>query len=268
VPHIGCRCATCEEARRNGLHRRRVACLGLVDRRHGRSWLFDATPDIPEQWAVLDRYAAEAPLAGIFLTHAHLGHYLGLAYLGAEALCADHVPVYGSPRMVRFLRSNQPWKGLETDGHIEAVEIPPGEGLALGPDVLVSPIAVPHRGEKSDTVAWSIQGPEGRLLFCPDTDGWDAWEREIRTVVAEHDVALLDGTFYDQREAERVGGERIRHPPVDETVRRLSGVPSSVRFIHLNHTNPLCVDGPERRWVEAEGFGVARFMDRWTLGGV
>jgi len=267
VPHIGCVCSNCEEARRNIVHRRRVVCLGLVDRPRGRSWIFEATPDIEAQWAVMARYAPECPPAGFFLTHAHLGHYLGLAYLGAEALSANRLFVYCSPRMVAFLRANQPWKRLAMDGHIDPVGIPPGERVALGPDVLVGPMVVPHRDELSDTVAWSIHGPERRLFFCPDTDDWDGWARDVRTTVAEHDIALLDGTFYDRRETKSVGGGAVAHPPVEETLRRLNGVPSIVRFIHINHTNPLLRNGAERRKVEAAGFGVAGFMDRWNLGG-
>lgn len=57
--------------------RRRVASLGLVDPPSGGRWMFDATPDFREQLHHLDRVAPVAGipgLAGIFLTHAHIGH--------------------------------------------------------------------------------------------------------------------------------------------------------------------------------------------------
>ena len=44
------------------------------------------------------------PLDGIFLTHAHVGHYTGLMYLGKESVAARGVPVYGTRRMGQYLR--------------------------------------------------------------------------------------------------------------------------------------------------------------------
>ncbi|MCB0316049.1 MAG: pyrroloquinoline quinone biosynthesis protein PqqB, partial [Calditrichaeota bacterium] len=49
---------------------------------------------------------------GIFLTHAHIGHYSGLTQLGREVIGAGGVPVYAMPRMETFLRSNGPWDQL------------------------------------------------------------------------------------------------------------------------------------------------------------
>ena len=49
---------------------------------------------------------------GIFLTHAHIGHYIGLMYLGKEAMNADQVPVYAMTRMKGFLIQNGPWSQL------------------------------------------------------------------------------------------------------------------------------------------------------------
>eukprot|EP00957_Ditylum_brightwellii_P156501 11911053-Ditylum_brightwellii.AAC.1 len=55
---------------------------------------------------------------GIFLTHAHIGHYTGLMYLGREALGAVDVPVYAMPRMRSFLKNNGPWSQLVSLGNI------------------------------------------------------------------------------------------------------------------------------------------------------
>src|SRR5688500_11956965 len=88
VPHIGCRQDLCAAARRDPARRQRVASVGLVD--GAARFLIDATPDLPSQIDAL--WGSEAPpdrrrpLAGILLTHAHVGHYAGLIHLGREAL--------------------------------------------------------------------------------------------------------------------------------------------------------------------------------------
>src|SRR5688572_11886929 len=102
--------------------RRLVASLGLVDPATGERWLVDATPDLPLQLHRLDEVApaAGAPgLAGILLTHAHVGHYAGLIHLGREAMGARAVPVLAMPRLTAFLRGNGPWELLVRLGNVE-----------------------------------------------------------------------------------------------------------------------------------------------------
>ena len=55
--------------------------MGLVDIENDNFFLFDATPDIQKQIRLLnDNFKKELKLEGIFLTHAHIGHYSGLMY--------------------------------------------------------------------------------------------------------------------------------------------------------------------------------------------
>ncbi len=58
-------------------------------------------------------------LAGILLTHGHMGHYTGLMNLGHEAMGAKDVPVYVMPRMGEFLSTNGPWDQLMRYKNIE-----------------------------------------------------------------------------------------------------------------------------------------------------
>jgi hypothetical protein len=55
---------------------------------------------------------------------------------------------------------------------------------------------------------------------------------------------------------------RVPHPLVSDTVARLAGLGARVRFIHLNHTNPL-LDDPKS--LEALGFRVAFEGERIPL---
>lgn len=263
VPHLGCQQELCVRARRDPSARRLVAALGLVDHAEGRRFIIDATPDFAAQ---VDRLGS-LPDA-ILLTHAHIGHYLGLAQLGREVLGAKRMPVYCTTSMARFLRENGPWKRLVTLENIEIHEIQPGTEFALTPSLHVTAIRVPHRDEDSDTVAYLVTGPHRELLWLPDIDKWEKWDRSIADLVSERRLlAFVDGTFFS---ADEIPGRSIRdipHPLVPETVARFGQPrpPSKVLFVHLNHTNRLLRDAAARRNLERKGFGIAREGDRFPL---
>ena len=264
VPHLGCRQPLCVRARRDPSASRRVASLGLVDRAAGRRFLVDATPDFASQVDDL----GGTPDA-ILLTHAHIGHYLGLAQLGREVLGAKRVPVYCSTSMARFLKENGPWKRLVALGNIDVREVTPGKAFELTPSLSATAIRVPHRDEDSDTVAYIVSGPNRELLWLPDIDKWEKWDHSIERLVAERDLlAFVDGTFFS---ADEIPGRTIRdipHPLVSETVSRFGlapAAPAKVLFVHLNHTNRLLWDSRARKDVEGKGFGIAEEGSRFPL---
>jgi len=277
LPHAACSCDRCEAARRDPRLARRVASLALVLPESGRVFLIDATPDLPEQLAALaDVQGApagrvnRAPVDGVFLTHAHIGHYLGLAYFGYEAVSTRGLPVWATPRMARFLRDNGPWSQLVSLGNISLREldglapdgVPGGGAVELGDGVVIRPVVVPHRDEYADTLGFRIEGPRSTILFVPDTDSWDAWGDRLAEALAGVDVALLDGTFYSADELPGRDVSEIGHPLVTDSLARFGEAVRSgglrVLFTHLNHSNPaLETDSPERRAVERAGFEVA-----------
>jgi pyrroloquinoline quinone biosynthesis protein B len=265
LPQARCHCPNCAAAHRDPTQRRLVACLGLVDRNAGQSWLIDATPDLPAQVYSLQELAPDCPLAGILLTHAHMGHYAGLIHLGREAWNTAGLPLYASTRMATFLRQNAPWSQLVELGNVELRPLSPGEAVHLTPRLHVLPLFVPHRDEFSDTVAFIVRGPHKQILYCPDTDSWDRWEHDIRVFVAGMDVALLDATFYSAAELPGRDLTQIPHPLATDTAHRLAGVDCDVRLVHLNHSNPLHRIGPERAWLGERGIGVGMAGDRWEL---
>jgi len=265
VPQAGCHCAHCGPARADRSRRKLVACLGLVDHAARQSWLIDATPDFREQLHALYSLAPHCPLAGIVLTHAHVGHYAGLIHLGREAWSTRDLPVYASPRMANFLRHNAPWSQLVALGNIRLRLLTLGEETQLSPNLHLTPLPVPHRDEFSDTLAFAVHGPTRRLFYYPDIDAWDRWEHDLRSFVAGMDVALLDATFFSADELPGRDLSQIPHPLATDTAQRLAGVDCDVRLIHLNHSNPLHRSGPERDWVEARGIGVGAFGQRWWL---
>jgi len=179
---------------------------------------------------------------------------------------ARDVPVYATPRLIGFLGDNAPWSQLVALRNIELRSLSPATEIQLGPDLHLTPLTVPHRGEFSDTVAFVVRGSARRLFYCPDVDAWDLWEHDLRSFVAGMDIALLDATFFSVGELPGRDVGEIPHPLVTDTVGRLIGVDCDVRLIHLNHTNPLLAPGPERNWLAAAGIRVGAFGDRWALG--
>ncbi|MFQ5649016.1 MAG: MBL fold metallo-hydrolase [bacterium] len=261
---------------RDPARRKHVVCLAVVDPVSSERWLFEATPDFPEQLHRLDEMApvADKPgLTGIFLTHAHIGHYTGLMFLGHEVLGAHEIPVYTMPRMQEYLRSNGPWEQLVRYKNISLVSLEDGEPVKLNVRLSVTPFLVPHRQEYSEVVGFQIEGPNRSVLFIPDIDSWEEWERwgtRIEDRIAAVSVAYLDATFYANGEIPGRDMSGFPHPFISHTLKRFQELPESermkVRFVHFNHTNPVLQRESEaRQEVLRSGFRVAEELERLGL---
>jgi len=257
------------------------ASLALIDRKAGKRYLFDATPAITEQLAMLDAIAPPAQglgIDGIFLTHAHIGHYLGLAWLGREAAGAKGVPVYAMPRMAAFLRDNGPWSQLVALGNIDLRSL---EDLQAewNPDeqeksLRVAAYLAPHRDEYSETVGFGIMPGSGSALYLPDIDRWQGWDTMTGLTLIDqirgHDLVFIDATFWDDNELPGRDMSEIPHPRVTDTMDLLRHLApeqrAKVHFIHYNHTNPIRDPGSaESKEVLERGFNIARRGDRYCL---
>ena len=255
---------------------RLVVSLGLVAPATGERWLFEATPDFREQLHLFDQLAPADPapgLGGIFLTHAHIGHYTGLMFLGHESLGATAVPVFTMPRMAEFLATNGPWSQLVKYGNIVLRSLEAGVPVSLGGGLTVTPFLVPHRQEYAEVVGFRIEGPDRSVLFIPDIDSWEEWDASgtrIESVIASVDVAYLDGTFFANGEIPGRDMTGFPHPFITHSMQRFAGLSPSekakIRFIHLNHTNPaLFNDSEARLQVERSGFRIAEQGERVEL---
>jgi len=140
----------------------------------------------------------------------------------------------------------------------------------LNDRIRITPFLVPHRDEYTETVGFRISGPNRSVLFIPDIDKWEKWERRIEEMIGKVDVAYVDGTFYADGEIPGRNMKEIPHPFMMETMERFAALPatekSKVRFIHLNHTNPaLRPESPVARTIEQSGFRIAMEGERVTL---
>ena len=270
---MGCWKSCCAPLYGNPDPNRMVVSLGLLDNTESRAYLLEASPDLPGQMGLLRREASfEASFApdGIFLTHAHIGHYTGLMFLGREAMNASGVPVYALPRMLEFLKGNGPWDQLIRLGNIRLNPISEKAPVRLSGHLEVRPLRIPHRDEYSETAGYRITGPSRTALFIPDIDKWDRWGVSLQEILEEVDQAFLDATFYNAAEIGYRDMSEIPHPFVVESMSLLENLPEALRnkvyFIHLNHTNPLLdPESPEAQTVKRSGFRIARTGDRFKL---
>ena len=271
VPQMGCDTPFCKQAWSNPKLRQWVSSIALVDPESKSRWIFDATPDLPAQFEYLKQTTRDRSnaLNGIFLTHAHIGHYTGLMYLGRESMNSKGVPVYAMPRMQLMLETNAPWSQLVSLKNIDLRAMTDKSPVRLPGNLSVEPFLVPHRDEFSETVGFRISSPTKTLVFIPDIDKWQKWQTSLADLVESVDFLLLDGTFYADGEIGRPMSE-VPHPFVSETIALLRGLPANDRakvfFIHLNHSNPL-IQGDRKKLgeVKAAGFGVAKQGQRINL---
>jgi len=234
-PHIGCQKKCCADVYSGKSKRKSVVSLGLIDKENRQKWLFDATPDLHTQLATLEQHhlKKETLIDGIFLTHAHIGHYTGLMYFGREAFGKKDIPVFTMPKMKNYLENNGPWSQLISLQNIVLKNLQHNATIALNSRLKVTPFLVPHRDEFSETVGYNIKGTTKTALYIPDIT-------------------------------------EVPHPFIEETVSLFEhesmATKNKIIFIHFNHTNPaLQENSKERNAIEKLGFRFASEGDNYQL---
>lgn len=272
-PHAGCKKKCCAKLFNQPVADRKVVSLGIVDPGSNTKYMLEATPDMREQMKMLKQYLPtndkEVP-DGIFITHAHIGHYTGLMYLGRESMNAKEVPVYVMPKMQKYLSTNGPWSQLVNINNISLKKLKHETPQQLNNQLSIIPFLVPHRDEYSETVGFKVIGPNKKALFIPDIDKWEKWDKDIIKEIEQVDYAFLDATFFDGDEIKNRDISEIPHPFIIESMSTFKNLPSKekkkVYFIHLNHTNPaLDVNHVKTKSVLKTGLNIARINQVFPL---
>ncbi len=264
-PHIACKKNCCRDLSTQEKTRRKITSFEIFQPESKQSILFEATPDIVSQWAALS-----FPIKGIFITHAHMGHYSGLLHLGREALGSKNIPVFTMPKMRSFIENNAPWSQLVNLKNIQLRTLKNKKPIEPLKNLIVTPISVPHRDEFSETVGYKIKGPNKTVLFVPDIDKWSLWEEDLITLLKEVDFAFIDATFFSRKEINYRSLSEIPHPLVTETITYLKNenisLKNKIYFIHMNHTNPLLDKNSEASdFILKEGFHIAQIGYQFEL---
>jgi len=258
-PQPGCELTCCSGIIKN---ERFVSCLSIIDSIKNKFWLIDITPNFRDQIQIINEKVNRIIPDGIFITHAHSGHYTGLLEMGREVINTTNLPVYVMPRMKSFLEINDPWKQLIEQSNIRLIEMDDRVEIPLNDKISVSPFLVPHRSEISETVGFKIKGKNSSIIYIPDIDSWDDWEIDISKLVEDNDILLIDGTFYHEEELKGREINEIPHPLIKDSIGILEGLDSSNRlkvyFTHMNHTNNALRDHThEYKNIIDNGFKIA-----------
>jgi pyrroloquinoline quinone biosynthesis protein B len=265
-PQMGCTEKRCMDARQNTSLKRFVSSMAFTNPATGQWWLIDATPDIREQVDLFQKLTKKEfhylP-DGIFLTHAHIGHYTGLMELGLEAMNTKGVPVYTMPRMKKYLTDNGPWSQLVSRKNIVLKDLHDDSAIQFTYTMKITPFLVPHRDEYSETVGFALEADQFKVVFIPDIDKWEKFSRNIDSMITQSNLAFLDGTFYKDGELQGRPMAEVPHPFVEESEKYFAGLSvadkSKIFFIHFNHTNPLVNESSaENLQLRKRGFHAAK----------
>ena len=263
-PHTGCQRACCTMAWADESLRRYVVSLALVDHKSRQWWLFEATPDIKQQlhyFQTLTKGQYNFLPNGVFVTHAHIGHYTGLMDFGREVMGTNGLPVYALPRLKTFLETNGPWSQLVNLHNIALQPLQADSTTHLSEYISVRTFTVPHRDEYSETAGFEIITTNKKYLFIPDVNKWEKWDRNIIDEVKAVDIAMVDATFFDNTEVPARNFTVVPHPFVAETMQLFENTGAATKaklyFIHFNHTNPLLWDKQKQKDLEKLGFNFA-----------
>ncbi len=201
IPMIGCTCSVCRSTDPHNKRRRVSVLVSDGDRR----WLIDSGPDFRQQAldVGLDR------LDGVFLTHAHADHILGLDDLRPLSWKNPPLPVWADRPTTDIVQRAFPYIFSEGDGktsrpRLEFRLLEPGRSVnASGLEVL--PVSVRH-GDL-DIVAFRVGG----MAYLTDCNGIpDSSRAQLEGL----DVLILDAlrpkphpTHYSLDEAVAVARE-------------------------------------------------------------
>lgn len=259
-PQAGCKDICCSKIWKSADKHRLPSSIAVIDKLNKKFYLIDITPNIKQQLKRLEKYDCE--LGGIFITHAHIGHYIGLVELGLEIMNTNQIPVYVMPRMKSFIQTNQPMAQLIENKNIALKDLKQNQQVKFG-YFAIKPIEVPHRNELSETVGFKIIHNNKSVIFIPDIDDWESWNLDLKLFVKDNDILFLDGTFYQKDEIKLRDISKIPHPEIIDTMERLSILDRTdrkkVHFIHLNHTNKvLRPNSDEYNNVIKSGFSISQ----------
>lgn len=251
-PQAGCNKPCCDSIQRG--HWSYPVSLGIVGD-DGKGHLIEASRHLTDQLEIW----GHNEISDVWLTHAHLGHVDGLGLFGKETMGKIGLNLHLSASMLNLVHNNPFWKSLLDQKVFKPKQFSNGEVIDTESRFAIQAIQIPHRDELSDMHAFLVKGEKKNLLFLPDHDTWEETLKfhevdTIRAFLAKYsvDIALIDGTFWSSNELSGRFQHEVPHPPVRLTVEMLGErreEDPEILFIHLNHTNPLYLDGEERQFV-------------------
>ena len=267
-PQVGCKNICCQTAWDNPELKKFPSSIAIINKEDRKYWLIDITPEIKTQIQMIDKF--DCSLEGIFITHAHIGHYMGLINLGLEVMNLKNIPVYVMPKMKEFIINNTLLNQLVENNNIKLSLISDGVDININDNFTIQAFDVPHRNELSETVGYKIIGQKKSAIYMPDIDSWDRFEKNLFKLINNNDILFLDGTFYQKSEIKTRDIKKIPHPSIVDTMDMLMDLSDEdkqkIHFIHFNHTNDAIREGSEAyNTIIDSGFSISRENQRFNL---
>ena len=270
-PQWNCGCPNCVGVRggERGLHARTQDSLAVTADGE-RFVVVNASPDILEQikqnQALWPRSPRHTPIGAVILTNGDMDHILGLFSLRESQPLALYAtpPVWQGLQASVLIRTLQRFEGQVVFRPFalgENTELRDAAGTSLG--ISVRAFAAPGKlpvhlmGHAAASAEDNIGLSFGSLAYaaaCSTTEG---------VPLADHDVVLFDGTFYEEDELVRLGlskavAKDMAHMPIRQSLEALASLRARKIYTHINNTNPILQEAsPERRHVEGAGWEVA-----------
>ena len=252
VPCYGCSCENCELAAKDPRYRRRQTAnlLQVGD----DFYLFDCGYDLVGAGTM----GKDVPLRGIFLTHSHPDHILGLPSL----LPGGRIPLYFA--FPTSLHNDDPGLGMDMlriifgyaqrfDAGFELVELEDFQTLELG-KLRVTPVKLHHPTSepfRPGSSGFFVETPDGNIAYLVDTRGLPPETLEFfgrRRV----DLAVVDATYPAGTEVQERG-----HNDVDEALAVLRALSPRVGVLtHIQHLNLPPAKLEEYVLRKSEGWGI------------
>lgn len=242
----------------------------------GENWaLLNASPDIRQQLlatpALHPRALRDSPIKTVLVTNGDIDHIAGLLTLREK----QPFRLVATQAIHDILRQNPVFNALDpafVTQEIVALDQP----FVLVPGLEARLFAVPGKVplfmedenpdtqlEGEQTVGVELSTRRHRAYYIP---GCAIVRDDFKARIAGADVLFFDGTLFSDDEMIRSGagvktGQRMGHISMsgpEGSLAALGGIAVGRKiYVHINNTNPVWRDGPERRLVEDSGFEIA-----------
>ncbi len=277
LPQWNCGCENCRLARldsSDGIAPQTQSSLAVTS--DGKNWaLLNASPDIRQQLintaALHPRALRDNPIKTVLLTNGDIDHIAGLLTLREK----QSFRLVMTAAIRDILAANPIFTAL--DPAFVAQEIVAlNEPFMLVPGIEARLFSVPGKvplfmeGENPNTalegeqtVGVELVTARHRVYYIP---GCAVVRDDLKARISGADILYFDGTLFTDDEMIRSGtgiktGRRMGHISMsgdDGSLKALADVAVDRKiYVHINNTNPVWRDGPERKLVEDSGFEIA-----------
>jgi pyrroloquinoline quinone biosynthesis protein B len=275
LPQWNCNCGNCAAARDPDSSLTPQTQSSLAVSVDGETWaIFNASPDIRQQIfqtpALHPKTLRHSPIKSIVITNADVDHIGGLLTVREK----QPFTLYSTSAIGRVLDDNPVFRVLDPD-YVERATIRLDEAFSPLAGLQARIFAVPGKValfledgepelgvEGEQTIGIEFLAGGSRAYYIPGCATLPDWLAER---IRGADLVFFDGTVFTDDEMITVGtgvktGQRMGHMAISGdggSLARLAKLDiGQLIYVHINNTNPIWRNGPERAAVEAAGMAV------------